>query len=119
MLTSITCATSSGRPGDSSRPCAGWAIDSPMPDGVPPGVAVGSSRPEVTRDEARLLRRVRINLALWSGGVTLAVLLVLGAILYVAVDRSLSASGTAQLVSQANLVTRRPNPEDLSSGGVS
>ena len=90
-----------------------------MPDGVPPEVAAGSTQPEVTPDEARLLRRVRINLALWSGGITLAVLLVLGTVLYVAVDRSLTASSTAQLVAQANQLTGRPDPNILPSGGFS
>jgi signal transduction histidine kinase len=92
-----------------------------MPDGVvAPGPAPGSS-PEVTPDEARLLRRVRINLALWSGGITLAVLVVLGAILYVAVERSLAASGTAQLVAQADQITggRRDPGGDPPPGGIS
>ena len=78
-----------------------------------------SDRAEVTLDEARLLRRVRLQLTLWSGGITLVVLLALGAILYVAVDRSLSSSGTAQLVAQANAITgQRPDANgDLPAGG--
>ena len=90
-----------------------------MPDGIADPKPAGRPQPEVTPDEARLLRRVRINLALWSGGITLAVLLVLGAILYVAVDRSLTASGTAQLVAQATLLTGgRPDPGgDVPPGG--
>ena len=62
---------------------------------------------------------MRLNLGLWSGGVTLAVLLVLGAVLFVAVDRSLSASGTAALVAQADRITGgRPDPnDDLPPGG--
>jgi signal transduction histidine kinase len=82
-----------------------------MRDGrATPAPAAGSPS-EVTPSEARLLRGVRINLALWSGGITLAVLLVLGTVLYLAVERSLAASGTAQLVSQANQMTRgRPDP---------
>ena len=63
---------------------------------------------DVTPAEARLLRRVRIQLALWSGGITLALLVLLGIVLYVAVDRSLSTQGTAELVSQANQITRTP-----------
>jgi signal transduction histidine kinase len=92
-----------------------------MPDGVvAPGPAPGSP-PEVTPAEARLLRRVRISLALWSGGITLAVLVVLGAILYVAVERSLAASGTAQLVQQADQITggRRDPGGDPPPGGIS
>jgi signal transduction histidine kinase len=67
-----------------------------------------------------LLRGVRNNLALWSGGITLAVLVVLGAILYVAVERSLAASGTAQLVAQADALTGgRHDPEgEPPTGGL-
>ena len=55
-----------------------------MPEGVTAG---GSAAPSP----------VRIQLALWSGGITLALLVVLGIVLYIAVDRSLSSSGTAEL----------------------
>ncbi len=92
-----------------------------MPDGrADPAPAAGSPS-EVTPSEARLLRGVRINLALWSGGITLVVLLVLGTVLYVAVERSLAASGTAQLVERANQETggRRDPGGDLPPGGLS
>jgi signal transduction histidine kinase len=74
---------------------------------------------DITPGEARLLRRVRLQLALWSGGITLALLVVLGIVLYVAVDRSLSGQGTAQLISQANQITRTPPApgEELQAGG--
>jgi signal transduction histidine kinase len=76
-----------------------------MPDGMMP-------------EEASLLRRVRLQLALWSGGITLALLVVLGIVLYVAVDRSLSTSGTAQLVSEASRLTGgRPGPDDFPDVG--
>jgi signal transduction histidine kinase len=69
-------------------------------------------------EEAGLLRRVRLQLALWSGGVTLVLLLLLGIVLYVAVDRSLSNTGTAELVSQANMLTGgRPGPSELPEVG--
>jgi signal transduction histidine kinase len=72
----------------------------------------------MTHEEARLLQRVRLQLALWSGGVTLVLLLLLGGVLYIAVDRSLSNSGTAQLVNQANRLTGgRPGPDALPAGG--
>lgn len=92
-----------------------------MPDGVVAAGPASGSPAEVTPEEARLLRRVRINLALWSGGITLAVLVVLGAILYVAVERSLTASGTAQLVAQADQLTggRRDPGGDPPLGGLS
>ena len=69
-----------------------------MPDGAVAQAPHADPPSEVTPAEARLLRSVRINLALWSGGITLAVLLVLGTVLYLAVERSLAAAGTAQLV---------------------
>ena len=91
-----------------------------MPDGVvAPGS--GADTADVTPSEARLLRGVRINLALWSGGITLVVLLILGTVLYLTVERSLTASGTAQLVEQANLITggRREPAGDPPQGGLS
>ena len=92
-----------------------------MPDGVrgdgsPPGedAVVG-----VTPAEHRLLRGVRLNLSLWSGGITLAVLIVLGVVLYVAVERSLAAAGVDQLTTTADAITGgRPDPDDLGEGGV-
>jgi signal transduction histidine kinase len=90
-----------------------------MPDGVLTPTGPTADADEVTPDEARLLRRVQVQLTLWSGGVTLALLLALGGVLYLAVDRSLSSSGTAELVTQANAITgTRPDPNsDLPSGG--
>jgi signal transduction histidine kinase len=73
----------------------------------------------MTPAEASLLRRVRLQLALWSGGITLALLVALGIVIYLAVDRSLSTAGTAELVSQANRITGTPpGPGDeLPEGG--
>jgi signal transduction histidine kinase len=77
-----------------------------------------ASSDALTPEEASLLRRVRLQLVLWSGGVTLALLVLLGIALYVAVDRSLSTSGTAQLVNQASRLTGgRPRPDVLPEGG--
>src|SRR5262245_25000585 len=92
---SITCATSSAQPGATSRRSGGSATASPMAEAMTP-------------QEAGLLRRVRVQLVLWSGGITLVLLIVLGVALYVAVDRSLSASGTAELVGEINRITRTP-----------
>ncbi len=90
-----------------------------MPDGVRAADALDGPEPEVTSAEHRLLRRVRINLSLWSGGITLAVLVVLGIVLFVAVEQSLAASGTAQLEARADQVTRqRPDPDDLPQAGI-
>jgi two-component system sensor histidine kinase CiaH len=90
-----------------------------MPDGVLAPTEPTADADEVTPEEARLLRRVRLQLTLWSGGITLAILLAVGVSLYVAVDRSLSSSGTAELVAQANALTgNRPGPNsDLPIGG--
>jgi signal transduction histidine kinase len=75
---------------------------------------------DITPAEARLLRRVRLQLALWSGGITLALLVLLGIVLYLAVDRSLSTQGTAELISQANQITRTPPApgEELTGGFI-
>lgn len=67
--------------------------------------------------DARLLGRVRWQLVAWSGGVVLVVLLALGVTLYVAVARSLEATGTAQLTDRAEPLARlisgaRPDPID-------
>jgi two-component system sensor histidine kinase CiaH len=66
---------------------------------------------------------VRLNLALWSGGITLAVLILLGAVLYAAVARSLATTSVNQLESRASLITtvisgQRPAREDLPQGGL-
>jgi signal transduction histidine kinase len=90
-----------------------------MADGAPTPTVLAADADQVTPEEARLLRRVRLQLTLWSGGITLALLLAIGAALYLAVDRSLSSSGTAELVAQATAITGgRPDPDgDLPSGG--
>ena len=93
-----------------------------MADGAAEDAGIAErSTTVVTPAEARLLRGVRLNLALWSAALTLVVLLVLGGILYVAVDRSLATSGTAALAAQADSPTgERPGPDDdLPPGGFS
>jgi len=86
-----------------------------MPDGVHADTGL---EPEVTAAEHRLLRGVRLNLTLWSAGITLAVLVVLGVVLYVAVERSLAASGVNQLTTTADVLTRgRPDRDEIPEGG--
>ncbi len=51
--------------------------------------------------DAALVRRVRWRLLAWSGGSTLAVLLVLGIVLYAVIDRSLAAAAEQQLRERA------------------
>src|SRR6188472_1271060 len=57
---------------------------------LPPGRRL-MTRPN---PEAALVRRVRLRLLAWSGGTTLAVLLLLGTVIYLAVANSLAAAGT-------------------------
>ncbi|HLY14116.1 MAG TPA: histidine kinase dimerization/phospho-acceptor domain-containing protein, partial [Candidatus Limnocylindrales bacterium] len=69
--------------------------------------------------DARLLRRTWRRLILWSGGITLAILVVLGAAIYLTVDRSLSDSTEQRLQSRADqiasFITRAPG-QDASLG---
>jgi signal transduction histidine kinase len=62
------------------------------------------------RAERQLLRRARLRLALWSGGVTLVVLLVLGATVYGYVARQLAADSEEQLRARATLVAALKDP---------
>jgi signal transduction histidine kinase len=94
-----------------------------MPDGVVAPEPIDRPQPEVTPAEARLLRGVRLNLALWSGGITLAVLIVLGIVLYTAVARSLAATSVNQLEARATVITtvisgQRPPRGQLPPGGL-
>ncbi len=66
--------------------------------------------------DVRLLRGVRWRLAAWSGGATLAIVLVLGAALYVGVANTLAANGLAQLTQRADAVrtflsSESPDPD--------
>jgi two-component system sensor histidine kinase CiaH len=85
--------------------------------------------------DAALVRRVRWRLLAWSGGSTLAVLLVLGAVLYAVIDRSLAAAAEQQLRDRAvpgakshiagieirdpNLIAENPGQPGLVIGGAS
>jgi hypothetical protein len=89
-----------------------------MPDGIqqPPGTAA----PELAADatDGRLIRGVRRNLVLWSGGTTLLVLVVLAVALYAAVAGSLASSGIEQLEARMSLVRgERPDPRDATRLG--
>ena len=91
-----------------------------MPDVVGgSGWSAGAEEPAVTAAEHRLLRGVRLHLALWSGGITFVILLLVGVVLYGAVERSLAAEGAGQLAARADLVTRgRPDPGDFGEIGI-
>jgi two-component system sensor histidine kinase CiaH len=77
---------------------------------MPDAAAVGSTDDAETaaiEADARLLRSVRRRLVAWTAGVTLAMLLVIGAALYVAVERSLSLTAVADLRVRAEEVARQ------------
>jgi signal transduction histidine kinase len=91
-----------------------------MPDGLPDT----DDRAEASAVEAdrSLLRAVRRRLVLWSGGVTLLILVVLGTIIYVAVANSLASQGTNVLGARADSISeaiQRPGgpPLGLAFGG--
>ena len=89
-----------------------------MPDGIPNPTE--TTAPELAADTAdsRLLRHVRRNLVLWSGGTTLLILVALAAALYFAAASSLASAGVDQLeqrMSQAK--GERPDPDDRSPYG--
>lgn len=63
------------------------------------GVLPPSAAPDV--GEAALLRRTRLRLMAWSGGLTLLILVLLGAAVYAAVAGSLTSRGTSLLQARA------------------
>ncbi len=117
--TSTTSARSWASRAASSRPFAASAIGWPMPDGAPTPTEPITGERAADIADAGLIRRVRRNLVLWSGGTTLVILLVLAVALYLAVAGSLANSGTEQLedamvVPRAVLTGQRPDPGDTS-----
>jgi len=89
-----------------------------MPDGVLP--PTDTSAPELAADSAdnRLLRNVRRNLVLWSGGTTLLILLALAIALYLAAASSLASAGITQLDTRmASIRGERPDPDDATRYG--
>ena len=89
-----------------------------MPDGLGSrtGLTAATAPPvAVESTDSRLLRRVRRNLVLWSGGTTLLILLALAVALYAAVAGSLANSGISQLDARMGLIRGdRPDPADAS-----
>jgi signal transduction histidine kinase len=93
-----------------------------MPDGILPPIE--TTEPELAAEttDNGLVRHVRRNLVLWSGGTTLLVLLVLAVALYVAVASSLASSATSQLDTRfdqvrSSLTGQRPEPDDTGPYG--
>jgi signal transduction histidine kinase len=70
------------------------------------------SGPATDTPDGLLIRRTRRRLVLWSGGVTLVILIVLGVVLATAVQRSLAATGEAALRERADVLS------GLVTGGV-
>ena len=66
--------------------------------------------PSPPRAEARVLRRTRLRLALWSGSTTLIVLLILGVIVYAFVAQQLARDSEEQLRARATLVAALKDP---------
>ncbi len=75
-----------------------------MPD-ESSGAGHEASEREASEREARLVRRVRWRLVIWSGGTTLLVLLALGIAIYVAVTNTLADTGVSQLNDRASQLT--------------
>jgi signal transduction histidine kinase len=89
-----------------------------MPDGILPPTE--TSAPELAAETAdsRLLRHVRRNLVLWSGGTTLLILIALAIALYVAAAGSLENAGITQLDARMSTIKgERPDPEDTTRYG--
>jgi two-component system, OmpR family, sensor histidine kinase CiaH len=89
-----------------------------MPDGVQP--ANETTAPELAAEiaDGRLVRHVRRNLVLWSGGTTLLVLVALAIALYAAVAGSLANAGIDQLDARMSQFRgERPDPRDTSRYG--
>lgn len=95
----------------------GWAIVWPMPDGILDPTETTAPELAAETNDSRMVRHVRRNLVLWSGGTTLVILLALAVVLYVAVAGSLANSATAQLDNRldqvrSSLTGQRPPPDD-------
>ena len=74
----------------------------------------GLAEQQAQKADARLVRGVRWRLVLWSGGLTLVVLVLLGIALYVAVANSLAATNQRVLEERvASELERRPGPASL------
>src|SRR6266576_3634276 len=88
-----------------------------MPDGIVPPTETAAPELAAETADSRLVRHVRRNLVLWSGGTTLVILLILAVALYVAVAGSLANSATTQLDARfdqvrSSLTGQRPPPDD-------
>ena len=84
-----------------------------MPDGILPPTETTAPELAAETADSRLLRHVRRNLVLWSGGTTLLILIALAIALYVAAASSLASAGITQLDARmATIKGERPDPDD-------
>jgi signal transduction histidine kinase len=88
-----------------------------MPDGIVPQTETSALEVAADTADSRLVRHVRRNLVLWSGGTTLIILLILAVALYVAVAGSLANRSIQQLDARfgevsSSLTGQRPDPDD-------
>lgn len=84
-----------------------------MPDGIQPPIETTSPERAAEASDGRLIRGVRRNLVLWSGGTTLLILVLLAVALYAAVAGSLASSGIAQLDARMSQIRgEKPDPRD-------
>ena len=88
-----------------------------MPDGIVPPTETNALELAADTADSRLVRHVRRNLVLWSGGTTLVILLILAVALYVAVAGSLASRSIEQLDARfdevsSSLSGQRPAPDD-------
>lgn len=94
-----------------------------MPDGVSGAGDRDAAESEALATDGRLMRRVRWRLVAWSGLSTLAVLVVLGAALYLIAARTLEDRGIQQLDDRAAAFRTHPDPgrpgQGFSFGGQS
>ena len=89
-----------------------------MPDGILPPTETTAPELAAETADSRLLRHVRRNLVLWSGGTTLVILIALAIALYVAAAGSLESAGITQLDARmATIKGQRPDPDDTSRYG--
>jgi two-component system sensor histidine kinase CiaH len=89
-----------------------------MPDGIQPPIETTAPELAAEASDGRLVRHVRRNLVLWSGGTTLLVLIVLAVALYAAVAGSLANAGISQLDARMGQIRgEKPDPQDESRYG--
>lgn len=95
-----------------------WAIVWQMPDGILSPTETTAPELAAETADSRLLRHVRRNLVLWSGGTTLLILVALAVALYLAAASSLASAGVAQLDARMGTIRGdRPDPEDTTRYG--